>query len=298
MIRTIGFAAAVTLTTVATTAPIALATYRGRDGTLAYQVDTHDPNSGNVVDSRISSISSSSRANCNDPTGVQAPCEIGRFSYSSDGKRIVAERSGRLEVLGADGASVSVLKQLTSSDTEPAFLPHGRRIVFAGTVNGHQNLYTVNAAGTGLKQLTRHGGSWPAPCGNGSIAFVNRGALYLMRADGRVRRLVKRGVLTADCAPNSRSIAYATGFHLLIVRTTGGKPRRLKGGDGAEFPVFSPNGSRIASLQSLPDPQAGGYPVDTIVVQEARNGRRVSKDAIGDNLGVTTAGPLAWQPKS
>jgi hypothetical protein len=169
--------------------------------------------------------------------------------------------------------------------------------VFAGEVNGHGNLYTVNADGKGLMQLIAHGGSWPAPGGNGSIAFANHGGLYLMHANGSVRRLVKRGVLTADCVPNSRHIVYATGLHTFIVKTTGGTPRRLKGGDGAEFPVFSPTGTRIASLQSLPDPEAGGNSVDTIVVQEAKNGRPVSEHAIGDNLGVITGGPLAWQPK-
>lgn len=296
MIGRIGFAAAIALSTVATAVPSALATYQGRNGTLAYQVDTNDPNSGNTVDSDISSIPSMSRANCEDPTGNQAPCAIGRFSYSPDGTRIVAERSGQLEVLEADGTKVKVLKQLTSSDTEPAFLRNGA-IVFAGMVSGHQNLYTVNADGSGLRQLTRNGGSWPAPCGSGSVAFVNHGALYLRRSNGSVRRLAKRGVLTADCAPNSRSIVYATGFHVFVVRTTGGKSRRLEGADGAEFPVFSPNGSRIASLQSLPDPEPGGSSVDTIVVQEAKNGRRVHKDAIGDNLDVITGGPLAWQPK-
>ena len=102
--------------------------------------------------------------------------------------------------------------------------------MFAGTANGHQNLYTVRANSTGLKQLTTNGGSWPAPCGNGSIAFVNNGALYLRHRNGSVRRLAKRGVLTADCAPNSRSIVYATASHVFIVKTTGGKPRRLKGG--------------------------------------------------------------------
>jgi Tol biopolymer transport system component len=297
LIRRISLAAAIALATVATTAPSALATYQGRNGTLAYQVDTHDPNSGNTVDSDISSIPSSSKANCEDLTGNGAPCAIGRFSYSPHGTRIVAERSGQLEVLDANGTNVTVLKQLTSSDTEPAFLPNGATIVFAGTVNGHPNLYTVRSDGTDLKQLTTNGGAWPAPCGNGSIAFVNNGALYLRHGNGGVRRLAKRGVLTADCAPNSRSIVYATVVHVFIVKTTGGKPRRLKGADDAKFPGFSPNGSRIASLQSLPDPEAGGYSVDTIVVQEAKNGRRVRKDAIGDNLGVITGGPLAWQPK-
>jgi WD40 repeat protein len=297
MIGRVGFAVAIALTAAGTTAPSALATYQGRNGTLAYQVNMNDPDSGNTVDSQISSIPSGSKANCDDPTGNEAPCAIGRISYSPDGKRIVAERSGQLELLDARGKNVTALKQLTSSDTDPAFLPNGATVVFAGTADGRQNLYTVNADGTGLRQLTTTGGSWPAPCRNGSIAFVNQGALYLRKASGSVKRLARRSnVLEADCAPNSRSVVYTTGLGVFIVKTAGGT-RRLKGVAGAEYPVFSPDGTRIASLQSLPDSEAGGYAVDTIAVQLATNGRRVRKDAIGDNLGVMTCGPLAWQPK-
>jgi len=61
--------------------------------------------------------------------------------------------------------------------------------------------------------------------------------------------------------------------------------------------VFSPNDKRIASLQELPSADAGGNPVDTIALQNASTGRRVAEETIGDNLGVETCGPLAWQPQ-
>jgi hypothetical protein len=44
MIRRISVAGAMALATVSTMAPSALATYRGVNGTVAYQVDTNDPN--------------------------------------------------------------------------------------------------------------------------------------------------------------------------------------------------------------------------------------------------------------
>ena len=289
---------ALALTTVATTAPCALATYRGGNGTLAYQVNTNDPNSGNVVDSGISSISSSSKANCDDPTGDQAPCEIGRLSYSPDGTMIVAERSGQLEVLDDHGMNVTVLKQLTSSDTEPAFLPNATTIAFAGTVNGHQNLYTVHSDGAGLKPLTTNGGSWPAPCGNGSIAFVNHGALYLRHADGSVGRLARRGVLAADCAPNSKSIAFATSRHIFIVKTRGEKSRRLKHGDGAAYPCSRQTGPASPPCRAFQTPNRVGTPSTRSWCGRPRTAGGSSKHAIGDNLGVITGGPLhAWQPK-
>ena len=291
--------------------PSALATYAGRNDTLrtlTYRDDSNDPNTGDTTDSVISSIPDGSAANCHytgsSNTDDQAPCEIGRIDYSPDGTRIVAERydpatqTGQLEVLNADGSNVTILPRLTSDDANPAFMPDGTTIIFAGTVNTQTNLYTVNADGAGLNQLTTHGGSVPVPCRNGSIAFINDGALFLRSANGsRVKRLAGRGVLTADCAPNSKSIVYNTGSHVFIVKTKGGKPRKLKNTDGAEYPVFSPNDKRIASLQELPSADAGGNPVDTIALQNASTGRRAAEETIGDNLGVETCGPLAWQPQ-
>jgi len=278
-------------------APGASGTYPGRNGTVAYQTDSNDPNSGMTESSGISSIPDGSAANCSDtsPNGDQgAPCFIGRLGYSPDGTRIVAERSGRLEALDANGTNVNILPALTSQDSDPAFLPDGNTIVFDGKAKGATNLYTVSADGTGLRQLTTKGGFWPAPCANGSIAFINNEALYVMRAKGSGLRRLARHASFPDCAPNSKSIVYEGAMADFIVNTKGGT-RQFKGGDGG-YPVFSPDGSLIASDQDLPSSEAGGYSVPSVVV-ERTSGRRVRKVAFGNNLNTTTFGPVAWQPK-
>lgn len=279
------------------TAPGALATYQGRNGTLAYQVDTNDPNSGNVVDSDISSISSTSKANCEDPTGDEPPCEIGRFSYSPDGTRIVAERSGQIEVLDADGTNVTVLKQLTSSDTEPAFLPNGTSIVFAGTMSGHRNLFSVNADGTGLKQLTTQGGSWPAPCGNGAI-LLREPRRALPDARRRQRQTPRQAQRThGGLCTEQQERRLRDGPQRLHREDHGRQAAVAQGRRRCRVPRLLAKrlGHRLTAEPS--GPAGGGYSVDAIVVQKAKNGRRVSKNSIGDNLGVMTGGPLAWQPK-
>ena len=165
-------------------------------------------------------------------------------------------------------------------------------LALAPTAGSQTNLYEVATDGSGLKQLTKTGGSWPAPCANGTIAYVNRGALYLMRSDGsHVRRLVKRNVSTPDCAPNSRSIVYQGRVADFILKMSGGKPGRVAGG---ATPVFSPDGKRIASVEILPDVESGGSSVQTIVVVKQKNGHRVRKQAIGDAAGAETIGALTW----
>jgi hypothetical protein len=298
MIDRLGLMAAATLMTFAVAVPSALATYPGRNGTLAYQTDETD---GSTLQfSGISSISDSSAAQCSAPDVNGADCTIGRFGYSRAGTRIVAERSGasdQLEVLDARGRQVTILKTLTSADDNPAFLPDGMTIVFDGKVNGKRNIYRVGADGTGLRQLTTKGGSWPAPCANGTIAFVNHGALFVMRANGRVvRRLVRRNAATPDCSPSSKSIVYGGGRGDFMVNTKGGRPRRIKGENGG-FPVFSPDGKLVASDDSLVFGDTGGSSVAAIVVVKLKNGHRVRSVEVGDPAGLQGLGPLAWQAK-
>jgi Tol biopolymer transport system component len=284
-------------------APTAGATYPGRDGKLSY--GTYDSTYGF---GGISSIPHSSKANCDDGESETNPdgtaCGIGRIDFSADGKRIVAARQGlqggdqgQLEVLGSDGKNVTILKPLTSDDEEPAFLSGGTRITFTGTAGGQKNLYEVATDGSGLTQLTQHGGEWAAPCANGTIAYVNSGALYVMRADGsHVRRLVKRSVSTPDCAPKSRSVIYDGSLPHnsgadFIVDMTGGKPKRIPGPAGMT-PVFSPDGTRIAFTDLAEDPQQNE---GQFLVIAKRTGRRLSSSEIGDG-GSISAGPIAWQP--
>ena len=112
-------------------APVAGATYPGRNGSIAYPESF---NNGSVeTESVISSIPNASAVNCQGTSSDGSTnCDIGRFGYSPNGKQIVAARSGQLAVLGSDGGNVQLLNALTSDDEQPAFLRGGRTIVFAG----------------------------------------------------------------------------------------------------------------------------------------------------------------------
>jgi hypothetical protein len=152
--------------------------------------------------------------------------------------------------------------------------------VFTGTNHNQKNLYEVGIDGSGLTQLTRGGGSWPAPCANGSIAYIHRSALYLRRPNGTSRLLVPSGAQTPDCAPNSGSVIYqTTKNHCRIISTAGGTSRAVPG-RCYEWPTFSPDGTRIGSISQ-----------DNFVTVITLSGRTTSR-----RQPAYTAAFPAWQP--
>ena len=154
-------------------APVAGAADPGRNGSVAYP-ETF--NNGSVeTESAINSIPQSSAVNCQGTNSDGSDnCDIGRFGYSPNGKQIVAARSGQLAMLDSHGGDVQLLKALTSDDEQPAFLPGGQTIVFAGRAGNQTNLYEVATDGTGLKQLTTKGARGPrlAPTARSPMSTV------------------------------------------------------------------------------------------------------------------------------
>ena len=156
-------------------------------------------------------------------------------------------RIRRIMVINADDTGETELPALTVDDAQPAFLPSGA-LVFAGRASRRklQNLYTAAIDGTGLRQLTRSGGSQPAPCSDGSIAFIRDHDLYLWLASGRVRELA-RGVSWPDCSPNNRQIVFLHKQDLYVISNVGRRMRQLTHhGIAVGAATFSPNGKLIA----------------------------------------------------
>lgn len=89
-------------------------------------------------------------------------------SYSSDGKRIVfvsvpADSVAEVFVMDADGGDQVRLTDNDSVDFEPSFSPDGRRIVFVSQRAGDQDVYIMNADGTGQTQITAYTAEPAAP---------------------------------------------------------------------------------------------------------------------------------------
>lgn len=271
-------------------APAARATYPGANGRLAYESLT--TNGSQTVIDQISSIPLSSAANCQPGATGTTDCSIGRIAYSPDGRTIVAGRRGRLELVEANGTHVRILTRQTGYDEAPAFLPNGQTIVFAGRAGHRTNLYEVGVDGTHLRQLTTRGGSWPAPCASGEIAFVGRHGLYIIRAGGtRMHRLVAGSFTRPDCAPNSRRILYGTLRGDATISVKGGAPTTMRGVGGGENAVYSPDGRFIAFERRVYEQ---GDLIEQLVVLRI-GGRIIRRSEVGDGQ-VTSAGSLAWQP--
>jgi Tol biopolymer transport system component len=184
----------------------------------------------------------------------------------------LSTRAQGIYTMHPDGSN---LTQLTSASTEQipyGYSPDGRKILFIqGDTEGSNNLYVVNADGSGTTQINQPGSTLDCCFQNAdwspdsqSIAFVafdsvNRWgdgmAVYIARASGSdVRRLTPSGQFSAQPAwsPDGKWIAYqkAGGFgwpKIKLVHPDGSgrhditSPSQGLGGDM----VWSPDSQRL-----------------------------------------------------
>lgn len=73
---------------------------------------------------------------------------------SPDGKTIVFDLLGDLYLLPIGGGKASPLRRGIEFDTSPRFSPDGEHIAFTSDRSGSSNIWTINADGSGLRQIT------------------------------------------------------------------------------------------------------------------------------------------------
>lgn len=265
----------------------ASASYPGRNGAIAFTQASFalDPYNGGGTESfDLYTKASAARARPRDLVHCTADegdnsnalgmaCPTGAPAFSPDGRQLVFTEDvpatanqcvntgvpftpescpTTLALAQAGRRGVRTLAPLTADDQQPAFLPDGQTIVFAGRPSRHApfDLYTVTSDGTGLTRLTLTGGSQPAPCANGSIAYVHDGDLYLLGPDHRTeRRLTRAGASSPDCSGDGRSIAFVRHRDLYVISATAARLRRLtKSHILIGRPAFAPGSGQIAAL--------------------------------------------------
>jgi hypothetical protein len=299
------------------TGGVARAAYPGQNGLLTFESFNSQDTEGGPPDMETDAIGTASTTitECDNNTGP-LPCDFGAPSYSPDGAAIVVSRqvhsdpfygvggSGSLELIGADGTGADVLMQQTADDEDPAFLPSGSEIVFDGRASpgATRNVYEVATDGSDLSQLTQDGGSDPAPCADGAVAFVRHGNLWLLPgAGGAARRLTRRG-MEPNCKPDSKRIAFERGCTLYTIGVNGKDLERVTNRCAASL-TYSPDGRYVAFVADVDDPSADGGSVNLDVIDlKSHRVRKVatvaSYESDGDS-GTDAEGSsagLSWQP--
>ncbi len=94
--------------------------------------------------------------------------------------------------------------------------PDGRRVVYSARVSGRPQLWVITPSGADPIQITTEGGQDPVWSPDGRfIAYAFNGRVYLMDADGAIRRQITTGEELFDrnpvlkWSPDGSSLAYA-----------------------------------------------------------------------------------------
>jgi len=93
------------------------------------------------------------------PYGLAQPHEIASAQWSPDGREIISETTqGRLFVVRPDGRGITPIHLHTGTTQyfafEPDWSPDGTRIVSCMYIHGQEDIYTANADGSNLVQVT------------------------------------------------------------------------------------------------------------------------------------------------
>lgn len=153
----------------------------------------------------------------------------------------------------------SDLQMIVDFGTGPAWSPDGSKLAFVSAIDGTNEIYVINANGTGRTQLTFNtdaGLTSPAWSPNGSkIAYQNDldGQIYVMDSDGTdATPLTETGANAGPSwSPDGTKIAFMTTRHggfpeIYVMNADGSSETRLTTNLDLDFdPSWSPDGSKI-----------------------------------------------------
>jgi hypothetical protein len=173
-------------------------------------------------------------------------------AYSPTGDHLLVDAGDRIAILESDGSDFRLLPQQTANDGAPAWAPDGERFVFTGVAEGasEPDLYVYNLARDRSRRLTTTGGTAPAWSSRNRIVYVSGGRLALIDPDGSRRRLLTRkNGLAPNWSPHGTKIAFVRKGRLYLIGADGSGPRRVGGrrtSFEAEDVTWSPDGRFLA----------------------------------------------------
>jgi TolB protein len=161
------------------------------------------------------------------------------------------QRARQLAIMDQDGATV----RTNAIDTSPSYSPDGKRIVFESDRGGRQQLYVMNADGSGQTRISFGDGAYSTPVWSPKgdlIAFTKQHggkfSIGVMRPDGSGERILTTGFHNEGptWAPNGRVIMFfrqnagAGGPSLHTIDLTGYNEQRIPTPAFASDPAWSP----------------------------------------------------------
>lgn len=165
---------------------------------------------------------------------------------SADGRKIVYDAGDDLHVIDADGSNDHLL---IANASEGSWSPDGRKLVFKRTLNGFDHLYTMDADGLNLTQIT-HGTldeDWPVWSPDGSrIAYRQSPLLCTCKPDGSsVIPLINGSYPT--WTPDGQYVVFFGQNRIAEISGTGGVATGLSGGASTYKyrPSCSPDGQTL-----------------------------------------------------
>lgn len=189
-------------------------------------------------------------------------------SLSADGLRLVGAVSEprqslqRVDVAFDRQVALEPITDGFSGDVTPAWSPDARRLVFASSRSGNQNLWTLDASLKQSAPLTTGAAldEWPVYSPDGrQVAFVSdRGGqrgIWLVSADGGAPRLLVaiEVIDTLSWSPDGRRLVFSTsigdGPGLMAVDVESGKTTPVPTRGAGTRPAWSPHEDVIAYVE-------------------------------------------------